>query len=63
MREGGRTSMKVWRIIGAIFVTLVASWVGLIIGDRLLAGTTGLAIVFAICSMGAFIIAFCGRDE
>ena len=30
---------------------------------RLLAGTTGLAIVFAICSMGAFIIAFCGRDE
>ena len=55
--------MKIWRIIGAILVTLAASWVGLIIGDRLLAGTTGLTIVFAICSMGAFIIAFCGRDE
>ena len=55
--------MKALEIIVAVIVTLIASWAGLMIGDSLLAGTRGLSIIFAICSMGAFVIAYCGKDK
>lgn len=55
--------MKALKIIVAVMVTLIASWAGLIIGDSLLAGAGGLSIIFAICSMGAFVIAYCSRDK
>lgn len=55
--------VKALKIIVAILVTLFASWVGLMVGDSLLAGTRGLSIIFAICSMGAFVIAFCSKDK
>lgn len=43
--------MKALKIIVAVIVTLIASWAGLMIGDSLLAGTRGLSIIFAICSI------------
>lgn len=55
--------MTLSKIIVAVVVTLILSWVGLMVGDALLAGTRGLSIIFAICSMGAFIIAYCGKDH
>jgi len=55
--------MKALKIIVAILVTLFVSWVGLMVGDSLLAGTRGLSIIFAICSMGAFVIAFCSKEK
>ncbi len=55
--------MTASKIIVAVVATLILSWVGLMVGDALLAGTRGLSIIFAICSMGAFIIAYCGKDH
>ena len=55
--------MKALKIIMAVIVTLIASWAGLMIGDSQLAGTRGLSIIFAICSMGAFVIAYCSKDK
>ena len=49
--------------IGAVIVILIASWVSLVVGASLLAGARRLSIIFAICSMGAFVIAYCNKDK
>ena len=56
-------SVKALKIIVAILVTLFASWVGLMVGDSLLAGRRGLSVIFAICSMGALSSPFAARTS
>ena len=53
--------MKAVKILVAITITLVFSFLGLVVGENLFAGTRELSVVFAICSMGAFIIVYCDK--
>ena len=53
--------MKAFKIILAIVFTLIAWFIGTSL--ELSGGADGLGTAFVICTMGAFIIAFCDKDK
>lgn len=48
------------RSITALILTLVAGFIGIVVGHELLGGFPQVGPVFAIGVMGAFIIYWCG---
>jgi fucose permease len=54
--------MKVYQILFSIIVTLIAWFVGTLVGEALLA-TREVGFVLAICAMGSCVIAFCDTKQ